>query len=186
MNKQDVLRHMHISPINCSENMITIIDSSIDKILNSTAPKTLYRIFNCDVSENETVINNIVFKSKNLSENLSGCKKVVVFGATLGIECDRLIQRSIITDTVKALALQASATIRIEEICDLLEEEIKLAYKINLRKRFSPGYGDLDICEQKKLFSLIELTKRIGITLTDTYEMIPSKSVTAFIGIDND
>ena len=29
----------------------------------------------------------------------------------------------------------------------------------------------------------MDITKRIGITLTDTYQMVPSKSVTAFIGI---
>ena len=35
-------------------------------------------------------------------------------------------------------------------------------------------------------FELIDLTKRIGLTLTDTLQMVPTKSVTAFIGIEND
>ena len=50
----------------------------------------------------------------------------------------------------------------------------------------SPGYFDLDIKENKKFFELMDITKRIGLTLTDTYQMVPSKSVTAFIGIEND
>lgn len=186
MNEHDVLRYMRADPRICDEKTLSLATYAINEILSFTSPKTLYRIFRCDVTENETVIENIIFKSKKLCENLSGCKEVALVGVTLGIECDRLIQSAVVTDTAKAIALQAAATARIEEVCDLLEKQIKTTHKINLRKRFSPGYGDLDICEQKNLFSLIELTKRIGITLTDTCEMIPSKSVTAFMGIDYD
>ena len=32
----------------------------------------------------------------------------------------------------------------------------------------------------------VDITKRIGLTITGTCQMVPSKSVTAFIGIEND
>lgn len=57
---------------------------------------------------------------------------------------------------------------------------------MTLRSRYSPGYFDLDITENKKLFELMDITKRIGLTITGTCQMVPSKSVTAFIGIEND
>ena len=78
----------------------------------------------------------------------------------------------------------AAAASKIEEVCDGLEEQIKAEHSVSLRQRYSPGYFDLDISNQKKVFSLLELTKRIGLMLTDTCEMVPTKSVTAFIGID--
>ncbi|MBR7060593.1 MAG: hypothetical protein IKI34_02545 [Eubacterium sp.] len=74
---------------------------------------------------------------------------------------------------------------KIEEVCDNLENEIIAQFGVSLRQRYSPGYFDLDISEQKKVFALLELTKRIGLTLTDSCEMLPAKSVTAFIGIEN-
>ena len=47
--------------------------------------------------------------------------------------------------------------------------------------------GIVEIDEQhKKLFELMDITKRIGLTITGTCQMVPSKSVTAFIGIEND
>ena len=109
---------------------------------------------------------------------------MVVFGATLGTECDRQIKIATATDVALAMALQATSADKIEEVCDNLEQEIISEHGVSLRQRYSPGYFDLDIKEQKKFFSLLELQKRIGLTLTDTYEMLPTKSVTAFIGID--
>ena len=58
------------------------------------------------------------------------------------------------------------------------------ANKLTLRQRYSPGDFDLDITEQRKIFALLDLTKRIGLTLSDTCQMIPTRSVTAIIGIE--
>ena len=83
------------------------------------------------------------------------------------------------------MVLQACLASKIEEVCDGIEDELK-AQGMTLRMRYSPGYFDLDIKENKKFFELMDITKRIGLTLTDTYQMVPSKSVTAFICIEND
>ena len=107
-----------------------------------------------------------------------------IFGATLGAECDRQIKIASATDVALAMALQAASAQKIEEVCDDAEKSITAQYGCTLRQRYSPGYFDLDITEQKKFFSLLELQKRIGLTLTDTCEMVPTKSVTAFIGLD--
>ncbi|MCR5275107.1 MAG: Vitamin B12 dependent methionine synthase activation subunit, partial [Clostridiales bacterium] len=49
---------------------------------------------------------------------------------------------------------------------------------------FSPGYGDLPIEVQKEFLPLLDAERRLGITLSDSYLMSPSKSVTAIIGIE--
>ncbi len=52
-----------------------------------------------------------------------------------------------------------------------------------LRFRFSPGYGDLPLAFQRQLLDALQADRRIGIGLTDTLLMTPSKSVSAIIGI---
>lgn len=165
------------------KKILALVDEAVEAI-DKIQPKTLYRIYDCEVNEDEVIIGSYVFKSKRLAENMRGCKRAVIFGATLGTQCDRLIKTAIATDLAMAMALQAAATEKIEEVCSSLEEEIKSEHKIKLRQRYSPGYFDLDITEQKKIFELIELTKRIGITLTENCEMLPLKSVTAIIGME--
>ena len=166
------------------EKLLALVDEAMERIEKETKPKTLCRIFDCEVSENEVCVAGYSFKSVRLAENLRGCKRLVLFGATLGIEADRRINLASKSNLSLAIALQAAAAAKIEEVCDSLEEELKAQNNFGLRQRYSPGYFDLDISEQKKVFALLDLTKRIGITLTETYEMLPTKSVTAFIGID--
>jgi hypothetical protein len=184
MNKADILRYMRTNSKTQDEKILALVDEAMNTIENNVNPKSLYRIFDCTVTADELIIGNYHFASKRLAQNLDGCKRVVVFGATLGTECDRLIKIATATDLAKAMALQATAADKIEEVCDNLEQTIKAEHGINLRQRYSPGYFDLNIAEQKKVFELLDLTKRIGLTLTDTMEMLPTKSVTAFIGID--
>ena len=54
-----------------------------------------------------------------------------------------------------------------------------------LRPRFSPGYGDLDISHQWAMFDLLEVEKRLGLSLTQTHMMLPEKSVTAIAGLSD-
>lgn len=184
MNKADILRYMRTSSKTDDPQILALVDKAIDIINSSVTPKTLYRIFDCKVTDKSLIIGDTEFFSTRLAENLKGCTRVVVFGTTLGTECDRQIKIATATDVALAMALQATSADKIEEVCDNLEQEIISEHGVSLRQRYSPGYFDLDIKEQKKFFSLLELQKRIGLTLTDTYEMLPTKSVTAFIGID--
>ena len=83
----------------------------------------------------------------------------------------------------RGAVMQAVLASKIEEVCDGIENRLR-AQGLTLRQRYSPGYFDLDITEQRKIFALLDLTKRIGLTLSDTCQMIPTKSVTAIIGIE--
>ncbi|MBE6719201.1 MAG: Vitamin B12 dependent methionine synthase activation subunit [Ruminococcaceae bacterium] len=186
MDKAEILRYMRTSSGVKDEGVLALADRAAEMIEQNAAPKTLYRIFDCTVGENSVTIGGKVFASTRLSQHLKGCKRAVIFGATLGTQCDRLINAAATTDVALAMALQAAGACKIEEVCDELEQRIIAEHGVKLRSRYSPGYYDLDISQQSDVFELVELTKRIGVTLTDTYEMLPTKSVTAIIGIEND
>ena len=49
--------------------------------------------------------------------------------------------------------------------------------------RYSPGYGDFALENQKGIFNLLSPSKYTGLTLKDNMIMVPEKSVTAVIGI---
>ena len=185
MDKKEILRYLRTNSKTEDGRILTLVDSAAKKITEISQPKTLYRVFDCTVTEGSLIIGSVEFKSVRLARHLRGCKRVCVFGATLGLGVDRLISLTAQTDMSLAMAYQAAAATYIEEVCDSLEEEIKKSLGVKLRSRYSPGYYDLDITEQKKLFSLIDITKRIGITLSDSCQMMPSKSVTAFLGIED-
>ena len=114
---------------------------------------------------------------------MRGCKRAVVFAATVGIGLDRLIAKYGRLSPSKALMLQAIGAERIEALCDAFCAELAAKLDCKLRPRFSPGYGDFPITAQKELFAVLDCTRQIGVTLNDSLLMSPTKSVTAIVGI---
>ena len=126
-------------------------------------------------------------KSENLRRNLEGCGKAVLFAATVGSGIDRLIRRYEKADPRMALLLQGLGAERVESLCDCFNAEVKKAAGENAtRRRYSPGYGDLPIEVQREFLPLLDAERRLGITLSDSCLMAPSKSVTAIIGIEKE
>lgn len=123
-------------------------------------------------------------KSKQLSKNLEGCKNAVVFAATVGIDFDREIAKYTRVSPSRALLVSAMGTERVEALCDAFVNEYEENNGVKLRPRFSPGYGDLPLEAQRDIFLLLDPAKRVGITLGESLLMTPTKSVTAFAGIE--
>ncbi len=127
-------------------------------------------------------------QSHALSRNLQDCSEVILFAATLGPEVDRAIQKASRINAAKSVMLQAAGAMYIEKYCDCLqsffaEEERKNG--LELRPRFSPGYGDVSLEVQKIFFEILQCQKNLALTLNDSLIMSPEKSVTAFIGLKN-
>ncbi len=128
-------------------------------------------------------------KSEKLRNNLQGCSKAVLFAATIGAGIDRLIRRYEKADPKLGLLLQGLGAERVESLCDAFDAEVKAcAEKLGgeTNWRYSPGYGDLPIEVQRVFLPLLDAERRLGITLSESCLMAPSKSVTAIIGIDCD
>ena len=122
----------------------------------------------------------------SLAKQLAGCHRVIVFAATVGLPLDRLIAREGRLSPARGLMLQAIGAERIEAVCDrFCEETAERMREVGLycRRRFSPGYGDLPLAFQANLFSLLDCERAIGLTLTGSGLMSPTKSVTAIIGL---
>lgn len=123
---------------------------------------------------------------EDIRVHLRGCGGVVLMAATLGTEIERLIGRMQLTDPADALVLDACASAAVENVCDNLCADIAAALApAYLTARFSPGYGDLPLTQQADLFRALDVTRRIGVTLTDSGLMLPQKSVTALLGVSD-
>ena len=163
--------------------LLALIDDCMAEVDATVQPRTLERIFPCRVTEDALEVEGFTLKSRRLAQTIAGCDRVCIFGATLGFECDRLLRTYSVDGIARGAVMQAVLASKIEEVCDGIENRLR-AQGLTLRQRYSPGYFDLDITEQRKIFALLDLTKRIGLTLSDTCQMIPTKSVTAIIGIE--
>lgn len=120
----------------------------------------------------------------SIRELLADCRRAIVMAATVSAEADRLINRISVSDMAGALAVDCLCSAAIEQVCDLAEEEIfSQTLAENHTMRFSPGYGDLPISVQSELLRYLNAQRRIGLTCGESCMLIPTKSVTAIIGI---
>ena len=126
-------------------------------------------------------------RSEKLKKNLEGCRSAVLFAATIGSGIDRLIRRNEKADPRLGLLLQGLGAERVESLCDAFNDDVKKVCEEmgrETRMRYSPGYGDLPIEVQRDFLPLLDAERRLGITLSESCLMAPSKSVTAIIGIE--
>lgn len=131
-------------------------------------------------------IGPLAVRSCALARVLHGCRHAFLFCATLGAGVDALLRRYSQTSGADALMAQAVATTAIEAYCDSCRDRLQAEPAVageQLRMRFSPGYGDLPLETQRPLLQILDSGRRTGIVLTDTLLMIPSKSVSAIIGV---
>lgn len=120
----------------------------------------------------------------DIAAHLRGCPHVVVLAATLGAETETLIRRAQRRDMAQALLLDACAAAAMEQVCDNFCADLAAASApARLTARYSPGYGDFPLSEQRHIFALLDVTRRIGVSLTEGGLMLPQKSVTALIGL---
>lgn len=119
---------------------------------------------------------------EQMKELLSECGACLLIGATLGVELERIIKRYSKVDMTKATVMDAAAGAYLEKVCD--EYERKLGYK-NRTYRACPGYGDFPLEFNRRIAAILDVHKRIGVTITPSNLLIPQKSMLGLIGIGN-
>ena len=153
-------------------------------------PRQVSRRFLLRRSGDRLDIEGLAIESRALARNLEGCDEVFLMAATLGMGPDTLIARAQAAGAMhRAVALQAVAAAMIEAWCDQVNAGLRRQAASRgkaLRPRFSPGYGDFPLEAQAGIFRLLGAQRNIGVTLTDSLLMLPTKSVTAVIGISDD
>ena len=187
MNKQEILRYLGASAD--TDQLDDLISGAEEKIKSCAHPRHVFRRFPISVEENSVTIGSRSLFSRDLANHLRGCSEAFLFALTLGTEIDFLIRRSTISEMPLVPVLQACAAAYTEECADRAQQELEriaLEDSLYLRPRYSPGYGDFDLSNQKLFFDFLDITKRIGVTLTEDCLMIPFKSITAIIGLSHD
>lgn len=121
--------------------------------------------------------------SRDLLRFFDGCTAISVSACTLGIETEKLIKKLQLTDLRYSAVVDAVAGALLE--C-MMDEAEKLYLTGPRTFRFAPGYGDLPLQINISLSKSVNMTKRIGVSLTESGLLIPQKSMIGIIGIGSD
>ena len=186
MRLREVYRYLGYRKITPTPEIDARIQQCIRRMQAAATPRAIARRFPVRTEAPDRVeIAGLTIRSRDLYRNLSGCDDASMFAATIGIGIDLLIKRGEVASMTDSIIYQAAGAEMIEsyadtEVAKLRTQEAGRGYQ--LRPRYSPGYGDLPLALQTDFARILDMQKWCGITLTDALLMVPSKSITAFIG----
>ncbi len=166
-----------------SEEICELCEEAYKELCKVITPKYIYKEYEFTKTSDGIIVDGIEFKSHKLLNHLKNSATVVLFAATLGQGADTLVRKYSVTDVAMTSVVHCVGASLVENLCDEACEQLKNTIKGEHRPRFSPGYGGLDISSQADFFKLLPVNKQLGVTLSDSFMMTPTKTVTAFIGI---
>ena len=161
------------------ETSILEMMSLAKKILQ---PKYALSFAEKNIKDNKIFLDNFCINSKDIFKLLENSNLVCGLIATIGFSIDTkisyLLERK---DIMSAFILDSIGSVAIEELVENICNDITTKYGTTTM-RFSPGYGDWEIHNQKKFLQWLGAEK-LGIVLSSTFQMVPRKSVSALVGI---
>ena len=169
------------SPI--PEELASEITRCENRILETARPRAVWSLF--DLLPDGTLAGTTFRpEGRDVPALLKDCSQVILMAVTLGGEAERLLLTSQARSMGDAVILDAAAGAAVENVCNNLCCDLEARFSPRfLTDRFSPGYGDFPFSQQRAFFDLLDITRRIGVSLTDSGLMLPQKSVTALLGI---
>ncbi len=188
--RKEVLRYLGCRKKDgVSEEAERLVEEVCAELESRCLPRHVQQVVPIAFRDEDTILLcEETIQSKDLFRNLKGCDQAVLLAATLGPECDRIQRRAAAVSMARAAAVQAAGAAMIEayvnEVCQEIHQQA-LAQGKHDHPRFSPGYGDLSLSVQLLFSRVLSMPRTIGVSLTDSYLMVPSKSVTALIGLSN-
>ncbi|PHV69869.1 hypothetical protein CS063_13605 [Sporanaerobium hydrogeniformans] len=186
---REALRYIGIPLNQENEEIVSKVDATYKFLEKLASPKLISKEFMLIRQENKIGFEGttLMLESKDLYKLFMHCEKVYILAATLGQEVDRQIRLKQKLDMLDALVLDACASVWVDKLCDEWEQDRieSLGEGQFLTKRFSPGYGDVPLACQGDLLAILNAGRHIGLSLTKTQMLLPTKSITAFIGISN-
>jgi len=171
-----------------SARVESLIDKHIEAAYQFIEPSYSYAVKNIDDVRRSCVFveDSIVFESRVIAQLLKQCERVAVFLVTIGNGLEekvcQLAEEGLVLEASVLDAIGSSAA---ENVAEFVQDRVvEMAHAQNLctSRRFSPGYCDWALRQQKMVFKAIN-DNSTGVRLTKECLMIPRKSISGIIGI---
>ena len=159
-----------------------------DQLTAAVRPRYAYRVFSTVHEERGVLLREagILLTGRSAARMLAQCDQAVLLICTLGAGFETMLRAEQARDMARAVMLDACGSAWVESGCNAAEEELAARFPGRyLTDRFSPGDGDLPLAVQPAICAALDAGRRVGVQVTDSFLMNPSKSVTAVIGLSD-
>lgn len=163
----------------CAPDIAKLADTA-DRV---ASPKAIYDAVDIASKDTDGVrVGNTRFTSRALAITLEKCDRIYPYVCTCGVELDAIPIAD--DDMFGQFGLDVIKEMALFRASEVLREQVRREFGIDKIAGMNPGSGDTHlwpIQEQRPLFQLLgDVRQAIGVTLTDSFLMMPNKSVSGF------
>jgi len=187
-NRQVLLNIGYCTDCKPSARIASFINEYVDNTCNLIEPSYSYVVRDIKSVQGSSVVidGSVTFQSKVIAQLMERCEKIAVFLLTIGNHLEETVRQMSEDGLIlQATVLDAIGSVAAETVADFVQErvdEVARDHGLCTSLRFSPGYCDWNIKQQKMVFQSVG-TCSTGIRLTEDYLMLPRKSISGIIGI---
>ena len=166
--------------------MARAVEAEAARLVRAVRPRYVYRLFPVERGPEGVILqgSGVTLPGHLAGRMLAQCDQAALLACTLGAGFETMLRSVQARDKARAVILDACGSALVEAGCDRAEREIAGRYPgLYLTDRFSPGYGDLPLETQDAICTALDAERRLGVQVTPSLLMNPSKSVTAVIGL---
>ncbi len=194
LDRDEMLRYLGHQGQAIDPALATRIDAAAADAVAAAAPAGAWSVFPISVAPaNPTAANRIVLEGtaleltgRDIYRHLKDARYAAVLTCTLGMRAEQRLRVLSSQSPLEGAVFDAACSALVESTADALNHEIERAAAaagLSCNWRFSPGYGDLPLDVQPTVLAALNATRLCGISTTPTNLLMPTKSITAFIGL---
>lgn len=193
LDRAEMLRYLGYAGQEMDDELQGRIAAVADEVEAELAPAGVRRVFPVDATgaddAGEPVIRlagtAVTLEGRDIYRHLKDARSCALIACTLGMESERRLRRGGGGALERAL-LDAACSAYVEAAVEEMDAAVRAdAAELGLSAnwRFSCGYGDCPLTAQPRIVAALNAGRLIGLTVTSTNLLLPSKSVTAMIGL---
>lgn len=168
--------------------LLSQLSAAADRLARAAPPRWVWRAYPLAFGPEGPALEGagLALPGEMAARMLEGCAQAAVLICTLGAAFEALLRAEQARGMARAALLDACGSAWVEAGCDEAQAEISARFPgLHPTDRFSPGYGDLPLSLQRDICGALDAPRRLGVQVTDSLLLNPSKTVTAVIGLSN-
>lgn len=163
------------------------IDEALDGAKDLIFSRGIYKLKKIASFSGESILleGGVSFNTIKIGSYLvKCCDQIAVFLLTIGHDLEKKVDKLMTEgDFPAALVLDAIGSEAVDTAANYLKELIRKSHEgMEITPYFSPGCGDWKLSDQSSIFNLLDSSK-LGMELTESYMMIPRKSISGIFGL---
>ena len=194
LDRAEMLRYLGYAGQDLDPDLAARIERVAGGLERDVAPRGVRQVFAVDAAGTDDegmpcirlAGTAVELCGRDIYRHLKDARFCAVIACTLGMESERALRMLGSQHPLESAVYDAACSAYVEAAVGEMDGAVRRdAAKAGLscNWRFSCGYGDCPLAAQRPLVASVNATRLIGLTVTPTDLLLPSKSVTAVIGL---